>query len=68
MQVGDAVEMSPSIKRWAAATSLSGRESGIIVGIIYHEILNAKVYEVMWDDSRIRRQYSSDIRAIPHNL
>ncbi len=68
MQVGVAVEISPDIKRWYDTKQWKNRESGIIVGIIYHEILNAKVYEVMWNDGRIRRQYSSDIRAIPHIL
>ena len=68
MQVGDVVEICPHIKRWYDTQAWRDRESGVIVGIVHHEILNAKVYEVMWNDGRIRRQYSSDIRAIPHDL
>ena len=64
MQVGDAVEISPSIKRWYDTQEWKNRESGIIIGIVYHEILNAKVYEVMWNDGRIRRQYTSDLATI----
>ena len=64
MQVGDAVEICPSVKRWWGPYDQASRESGIIVGIVYHEILNAKVYEVMWNDGRIRRQYTSDLATI----
>ena len=64
MQVGDAVEISPDIKRWYDTQEWKNRESGIIIGIVHHEILNAKVYEVMWNDGKIRRQYTSDLTEI----
>ncbi len=64
MRVGDAVEICPSIKRWYDTQEWKNRESGIIIGIVHHEILNAKVYEVMWNDGKIRRQYTSDLTEI----
>ena len=66
MEVGDVVQLSPSILRWAPEDTV--KREGLIVGVVHHEILNASVYEVMWNDGRIRREYSSDIRAIPHVL
>ncbi len=67
MQVGDIVEFCPEKTRWHASYKAT-KESGVIVGIVHHEILNVSVYEVMWNDGHIHRQYYSDIRAIPHIL
>ncbi len=64
MQVGDAVEVCPSIERWWGVQDRADRQSGIIISIVHHEILNAKVYEVMWNDGKIRRQYTSDLAVI----
>ena len=68
MQVGDIVEFCPEKTRWQPLSVKARKKSGVIVGIVHHEILNASVYEVMWNDGRIHRQYCSDIRAIPHIL
>ena len=68
MQVGDIVEFCPEKTRRLYASVKAHKKSGVIVGIVHHEILNASVYEVMWNDGHIHRQYSSDIRAIPHVL
>ena len=65
MQIGDVVKLCPSKTRWAPDESwVQRKKSGIVVGIVHHEILNASVYEVMWNDGRIFRQYLSDLAAI----
>ena len=61
MQVGDIVELCPEKTRWGTTLSKKRKKSGVIIGIVHHEVLNVSVYEVMWNDSRVHRQYFSDL-------
>ncbi len=61
MQVGDIVELCPQKTRWGTTLSADRKTSGFIIGIVHHEILNASVSEVMWNDCRVHRQYFSDL-------
>ena len=60
MEIGDSVSLNSSILRWNP-DHCENKRSGIIVGVIHHTILNAFVYEVMWSDGSIARQYVSDL-------
>lgn len=65
MEIGDVVEHSKSIKRWARLGS--GRDvttSGLVLRIIHHDILDASVYEVMWTSGKIDRHYSSSLVVV----
>ena len=64
MQVGDIVELCPEKTRWGTTLSANRKKSGVIIGAIRHAILDAFIYEVMWNDGRIHRQYLSDLIVV----
>ena len=65
MQVGDIVELCPEKYRWVAHEPwVDRKKSGVIIGVIHHVILDASIYEVMWNDGRIFRQHPSDLAEI----
>jgi hypothetical protein len=66
MGVGDVVRFSTSIKRWAEIRKpgVDVTASGVILDVIYHDILDVAVYEVMWAGGKIDRHYSSGLVPI----